>query len=112
MGQKVCPIGFRLGITQGWKSIWYADKKNFGSLLVEDQKIRKIIKINYGFAGISVIEIGRNSQVKKIKEITKPELHAQLGVALYRTASGMLRSRVNKAKCEERRRDDAGAKGV
>ncbi|MBI2557508.1 MAG: 30S ribosomal protein S3, partial [Planctomycetes bacterium] len=26
MGQKVCPIGIRLGITQGWKSIWYADK--------------------------------------------------------------------------------------
>lgn len=44
MGQKVCPIGLRIGITQGWKSLWYADKKDFGSLLVEDQKIRKIIK--------------------------------------------------------------------
>lgn len=44
MGQKVSPIGLRLGITQGWKSLWYADKKDFGSLLVEDQKIRKIIK--------------------------------------------------------------------
>ena len=41
MGQKVCPIGMRLGITQNWKSIWYADKKSFGTLLVEDQKIRK-----------------------------------------------------------------------
>ena len=57
MGQKVCPIGFRLGITQNWRSRWYADKKNFGKLLVEDQKIRKYIKKNYRFTGISKIEI-------------------------------------------------------
>jgi len=59
MGQKVCPIGFRLGITQNWRSRWYADKKNFGKLLVEDQKIRKYIKKNYRFTGISKIEIER-----------------------------------------------------
>ena len=65
MGQKVCPIGLRIGITQGWKSLWYADKKDFGSLLVEDQKIRKIIKKSYGFAGIPVIEIERTRQDAK-----------------------------------------------
>jgi small subunit ribosomal protein S3 len=59
MGQKVCPIGFRLGITQNWRSRWYADKKNFGKLLVEDQKIRKYIKKNYRFAGIPKVEIER-----------------------------------------------------
>ncbi len=59
MGQKVCPIGFRLGITQNWRSRWYADKKDFGKLLVEDQKIRKYIKKNYRFTGISKIEIER-----------------------------------------------------
>ena len=59
MGQKVCPIGFRLGITQNWRSRWYADKKNFGKLLVEDQKIRKFIKKNYSFTGISKVEIER-----------------------------------------------------
>lgn len=51
MGQKVCPIGLRIGITQGWKSLWYADKKDFGALLVEDQKIRKIIKKKLWFCG-------------------------------------------------------------
>lgn len=66
MGQKVCPIGFRLGITQNWKSIWYADKKVFGTLLVEDQKIRSLIKKNYGFAGIPLIEIERTRQDAKI----------------------------------------------
>ena len=66
MGHKVCPIGLRLGITQGWRSIWYADKKIFGSLLVEDQKIRKTIKKSYSFAGISLIEIERTRQDAKI----------------------------------------------
>ena len=59
MGQKVCPIGFRLGITQNWRSRWYADKKDFGKLLVEDQKIRKYIKKNYRFTGIPKVEIER-----------------------------------------------------
>lgn len=66
MGHKVCPIGIRLGITQNWKSLWYADKKSFGGLLIEDQKIRKMIKKNYGFAGISFIEIERTRQDAKI----------------------------------------------
>jgi small subunit ribosomal protein S3 len=59
MGQKVCPIGFRLGITESWRSRWYADKKNFGKLLVEDQRIRKYIKKNYRFTGIPKVEIER-----------------------------------------------------
>ncbi len=59
MGQKVCPIGFRLGITESWRSRWYADKKDFGKLLVEDQKIRKFIKKNYRFTGIPKVEIER-----------------------------------------------------
>ncbi len=59
MGQKVCPIGFRLGITQNWRSRWYADKKKFGKLLVEAQKIRKYIKKNYRFTGIPKVEIER-----------------------------------------------------
>ncbi|WP_347272834.1 30S ribosomal protein S3 [Candidatus Kuenenia sp.] len=66
MGQKVCPIGFRLGITQGWKSVWYADKKSFGTLLVEDFKIRKLIKKNYSFGGIPFVEIERTRHEAKI----------------------------------------------
>ena len=43
MGQKVSPIGFRTGVTIGWKSRWYAPKAAFGEFLVEDQRIRKYI---------------------------------------------------------------------
>ena len=59
MGQKVCPIGLRLGITETWRSNWYADKRQFGEFLVEDQKIRKLIKKEHYAGGISKIEIMR-----------------------------------------------------
>ena len=44
MGQKVNPVAFRVGIMEGWKSRWYAPKKEFSSLLIEDKKIRDFIK--------------------------------------------------------------------
>ena len=59
MGQKVNPTGFRIGITEDWRSRWYAPKKEFGSLLIEDYKIRKYIKEKYPFAGIPKIEVER-----------------------------------------------------
>jgi len=59
MGQKVNPTGFRIGITEDWRSRWYAPKKEFGSLLIEDYKIRSFIKEKYQFAGIPKIEIER-----------------------------------------------------
>lgn len=59
MGQKVRPTGLRLGLTEGWRSQWYADKKRFGDYLVEDQKIRRHIKKNYYYCGISEIDIDR-----------------------------------------------------
>jgi len=59
MGQKVHPTSIRLGIVESWRSNWYADKKSFGFLLVEDQKIRSYIKKNYKFAGIPRIDIER-----------------------------------------------------
>jgi len=59
MGQKVRPTGFRVGIVEDWRSRWYATKREFGDLLVEDQKIRNFIKQKYEFAGISRIEVER-----------------------------------------------------
>jgi len=59
MGQKTRPTGFRVGIVEAWRSRWYASKKEFGDLLVEDFKIRKFIKKKYLFAGIPKIEIER-----------------------------------------------------
>ncbi len=44
MGQKCHPYGFRVGITKDWRSRWYAEKKEFGKCLVEDQRIRQMIK--------------------------------------------------------------------
>ena len=43
MGQKVNPVGFRLGVNRGWDSVWYAKKKDFGNYLIEDFKIREFI---------------------------------------------------------------------
>ena len=59
MGQKVCPTGLRLGITENWRSRWYANKKEFGRRLVEDQKIRNFLRDNYRFAAIAMVEIER-----------------------------------------------------
>ena len=58
MGQKVNPIGFRVGITRGWESVWYADK-NFGAQLREDIKLRKFIKARLQHAHVSRILIER-----------------------------------------------------
>src|SRR5437773_7272295 len=66
MGQKVNPIGFRTGITEGWKSRWYAPKAAYGDFLVEDFKVRGLIdrKLNRQppFAAISDIMIERTRE--------------------------------------------------
>jgi len=73
MGQKVNPIGFRTGIMIGWKSRWYASKKEFADLLIEDQKIRKYVHKKYKFAGISKVEIERTrDEVKVILFAARP----------------------------------------
>ena len=59
MGQKVNPIGFRVGVNHAWGSRWFATKKNFGAFLIEDQKIRETIKKELVEAGISKIMIER-----------------------------------------------------
>lgn len=59
MGQKVRPTGFRVGVVEDWRSRWYASKKDFGALLIEDQKVRNFIHTKYKFAGIPKVEIER-----------------------------------------------------
>lgn len=66
MGQKVNPVSFRMGVTEGWRSRWYAGKKNFGDWLVEDFKIRKFLRKEYGFAGIARIDVERIGDKVKI----------------------------------------------
>jgi len=66
MGQKVNPIGFRTGITEDWKSRWYAPKSAFGDFLVEDHRVRRYIddKLNRHppFAAVSDILIERTRE--------------------------------------------------
>ena len=62
MGQKVNPIGLRLGINRGWDSIWFAKKRDYGNLLIEDYKIRDFIKKNVVNCGVSQVIIERTSK--------------------------------------------------
>ena len=65
MGQKVHPIGFRLGIIRTWESNWYAEK-DYSQLLHEDLKLRNYLKERLHHAGISKVEIERAAGKAKI----------------------------------------------
>ncbi len=65
MGQKVNPIGLRLGINKGWSSKWFAEK-NYGDLVHQDIKLRKFLKQKFYHAGISKIEIERAADKAKV----------------------------------------------
>ena len=59
MGQKVNPHGARVGVIFNWSTRWYANKKDFANYLIEDHKIRKLLKEKYYQTGISRIDIER-----------------------------------------------------
>lgn len=65
MGQKVSPIGFRLGVNKTWSSQWFTEK-NYSKLLHEDIKIRNYLKKKFYHAGISRIDIERAAEKAKI----------------------------------------------
>ena len=69
MGQKVNPIGLRLGIVKTWESRWYAGK-NYSEYILEDYNIRKFIKKKLYHAGISRIEIERSSKRVRLRIFT------------------------------------------
>jgi len=60
MGQKIHPTGYRIAVIEPWKSRWFATKKNFGALLLQDKKIREYILKEFKGAGIPRIEIERS----------------------------------------------------
>lgn len=79
MGQKVSPIGFRTGVTIGWKSRWFAPKSNYGEFLVEDANMRAFIdkRLNRQppYAAVSGVEIERTrEEVKVILRTARPGL--------------------------------------
>ena len=73
MGQKVNPIGYRLGVNKDWSSKWYANKKDFGTTLNKDLKIREYLKKNLKDAAVASIIIERKkNRVDVIINTAKP----------------------------------------
>ena len=83
MGQKVHPIGFRLGITRTWDSRWYS-KKDYAKLLHEDIKLRRYLKEKLYGAGISKIDIERAASKVKINVHT-----ARPGIVIGKKGAGV-----------------------
>ena len=69
MGQKVNPIGLRLGIVKTWDSRWFAEKK-YSNFIYEDYKIRKFVKSKLYHAGISKVEIERSAKKVRLRIYT------------------------------------------
>jgi small subunit ribosomal protein S3 len=82
MGQKVNPIGFRVGVKRNWRSMWYANKKDFPVFLHEDYLIRKFVKKKLEGAAVSKVTIERASSRVRVNIHT-----ARPGVVIGRKAS-------------------------
>ena len=82
MGQKSNPIGLRLPVTRDWRSKWYAPNKDFGNLLVEDQRIRRYLKKKLESASVPRIQIERAANRCRVTIFT-----ARPGVVIGRTGA-------------------------
>src|SRR5471030_2129737 len=82
MGQKVNPIGFRVGFNRAWRSMWYASKKDFPIYLYEDAMIRKFIKKKLEGAAVSKVTIERAANRVRVNIHT-----ARPGVVIGRKAA-------------------------
>lgn len=93
MGQKVNPHGLRVGIIKDWGSKWFAEKSEFGDLLVEDYKIRELVKKETQISGVSKIDIERASNKIKVTIFT-----AKPGMVIGKGGAGVeeLRAKVEK----------------
>lgn len=93
MGNKISTSGFRIGITQDWKSKWYADKKNYGTYVIEDEKIRKFFNLALKNAGLESVIIERSfNELKVYLRVSRP------GVVIGRGGAGinMLKDELSK----------------
>ncbi len=88
MGQKVHPIGFRLGYIKTWSSLWYASKKEFARFLHEDLKIRKHVFKIFNQAAIAKVEVERASDKIRVNVHT-----ARPGVIIGRKGADIDRLR-------------------
>ena len=100
MGQKINPIGFRLALNRNWSSRWYANSKNFSTMLLEDIKVREHLKKKLAHAAVSRVVIERPAKNARITvysarpgvvigkkgediESLKVELQKMLGVPVH-----------------------------
>lgn len=83
MGHKTNPIGLRLGITTDWRSRWFADKKTYGKMVLEDLKIRNYLKKKLRPSGLKVVEIERS-----VNEVTITVKVSRPGVVIGRGGTG------------------------
>src|SRR5690606_35332969 len=100
MGQKINPIGFRLAFNRNWASRWYANNRNFSSMLLEDIKVREFLKRRLAHAAVSRVVIERPAKNARITvhsarpgvvigkkgediESLKGELQRMLGVPVH-----------------------------
>ena len=75
MGQKVSPVGLRIGINKDWEAKWYANNKDFSKYLNNDVKIRRFLEKKFKAAGIAQIVIERNTKrAEVIMYVSKPGL--------------------------------------
>src|SRR5574340_740578 len=84
MGNKIHPIGFRLGPVYTWTSRWFADKKRYQTLLLEDVKLRKALMARLQLAGIARVEIERS-----INRLGLTLFVSRPGVVIGRGGAGM-----------------------
>jgi small subunit ribosomal protein S3 len=82
VGQKIHPVGFRVGVIRDWESRWFADK-DFAAFVIEDAKIRRYVKKNLNAAGISKVEIERAAQKLRVTLFT-----AKPGIIIGRGGKG------------------------
>jgi len=70
MGQKVHPLGFRIAVTEPWRSKWFATKKDFGTFIAEDYKIRRYVEKTHAAAGIERVIVERPGDNDRDIQIT------------------------------------------
>ena len=70
MGQKIHPVGFRVGVIRGFDSHWYYNKKGYGPALTQDHEIREFIKRRVGLGNVSRVEIERAANRVKVTIFT------------------------------------------
>ena len=130
MGQKVHPIGFRLGVSKDWVSKWYAEGKDYANFLEKDFEVREFIRKKLAHASVSQIQIERprnGAQILKqeissimgvptsvnIEEIRRPELDAYLvadGIAKQLERRVMFRRAMKRSVASTMRLGAAGIK--